>query len=231
MIDLIVSWGRNCDYPLWRDYIHKNRMFFDKVIVVFTESGMEENYQEFIERAMAVDQITFVNSPFVGSGQDWRNVAVNEGLKYSTSDWVYFTEQDFFPVGFMMGRVSLLRADGFDCIGVYDAGRLHPCCIFAKRFLIEKTSKDFGIEEGVSDHFGKFQREVEALTRVAKIDDNYKHFNGYSHNWRLVSEGQKPNYKPEEFIQSLEESLKVSVPLSPTWVEKAMGAIELALLK
>jgi hypothetical protein len=225
-IDLIVSWGRNCDYPLWRYWLHQNRMSFKKVIVVFTESNLGEDYREFIKLAMAVDNVDFIQSPILKPNEDWRDVAVNEALKISNAEWVYFTEQDFLPVGFYMGRIAVLMSEKWDCIGAYDSGRLHPCAIFCKRELVDKTSKYFGIKEGEFDHFGLFQKEVEALVPVGRIPEvSYVHFNGYSHNWRLASDGQMPNYKPDEFIKSLEESMSIPVPLSPKWVDVAIGCI------
>lgn len=231
-IDLIVTWGRNCDYPLWRNWIHQNRLSFKKVIVVFMETNMGDDYRDFIKLAMAVDNITFIQSPTLLPNQDWRDVAVNEGLKNSNAEWVYFTEQDFIPKGFYMGRLAVMMADKYDCIGAYDSGRLHPCAILAKRELIEKTSKDFGIKESQYDHFGLFQKEVEELCRVGRIpQESYKHYNGYSHNWRLLSEGQPPNYEPQEFINSLYESLLLAVPLNPKWVEIATRGVNMHFTK
>lgn len=226
-IDLIVAYPDNCDYPLWRDWIKKNRKHFDKVIVVFTKTNGRDNYKEFVRSAMIMERVIFIDNPELTAGQDWRDVAMNEAIKYSSAKWIYFTEQDFIPVGFYMGRIAILMSEKYECIGAYDGGRLHPCAIFITRELLDKTNKYFGIKADKYDHFGQLQIDVEAMAQVGRIPEkSYLHFNGYSHNWRLISEGEVPNYKPDQFIQSLKDSLDVGVSLDPKWVEIAVKAIE-----
>lgn len=228
--DIIVSWPVNCDYPLWREFIHLNRKLFKKVIVVFTEAPGSYNYKDEVTPMLAADGVTCMDSPEVYGGEDWRNIAVNAGLHASAADWIWFTEQDFFPNLTMFDDLNYFVDDGFRVIAAYQQERMHPCSIFMARDLLGELRLDFGIIPNVSDHFSKIQNQLERKQeRIAKIDPKmYSHFNGLSHNWRLVSEGQEPNYHPGEFIQYLRDCLKVSVPLVSQWEMVARGAIRLA---
>jgi len=104
-----------------------------------------------------------------------------------------------------------------DIVAVNIGVRMHPCCIFAKRKTIDKTSKNFGIVLNKLDHFGIFQNDLEKLgVKIYLMADNVKaeeksffHFNGLSHNWHLLSQGETPNYEPERFLTYLEQCLKM----------------------
>jgi len=210
--DIIVSWPDNCDYPLWRQFIRDNRDRFANVIIVVTKAHALDDYSEMIRWAMIIDNCAIFESPQVKSGEDWRNVAVNAGLAVSNAEWVWFTEQDFFVTPDFWGEVQKLESDS-DVISVDITGRLHPCCIFVKRSIIEKTHKNFGIVPDRLDHFGVFQEDIKnSGARMMYVPQEYwHHMNGLSHNFRLMSEGGRPNYNEKEFIDYLRMCKNVTV--------------------
>lgn len=205
-MDVILAWPRNCDYPLYRDFLHNFRHFFTSVIIVFTETNEGEDYKEFIREQMKDDKITFMDSRPIQANEDWRDVAVNQALEVSKAEWVWFTEQDFFVLGpdFWAIVGGMLKAN--DAVGYKDgATRMHPSCLFVKREWIDKTGKNFGIEEGKSDHFAKFYTSLRLSG--AKIGHlpagNWMHMNGLSHNMYLLANDRPIIYKPTEFEQYL----------------------------
>lgn len=226
MTDLIITWPNNCDYPLWRKWLAENSQRFEHVVVVFMESNQGDNYSEFlIENLPGVVIPLF--SPQIQPGQDWRDVAVNFGLSFlknSDAEWVWFTEQDFVPGQMFWVEFEKLKQYGFETIGVMDSERLHPCSLFVKRSVLENTSKDFTAKPPEYDHFGKLQKEL--TTNITTIDpQHYHHFAGMSHNWRLVTDGEQPNYKPDEFIEYLKRSLACGQKIDDRWQMIAEQAI------
>lgn len=212
-IDCVISWPQHLDYPLWRKFIHENRSKFNKVIVIFTQMNTKGDYREFVKETMAKDDITFDNNNPVSASEDWRDVAVNKGLAYSTSKWVLFTEQDFLPSeGFWEEVSSLKKVLGIVAFGAWVERRLHPCCIFAKRSEIEKTSKYFGVIKDKLDHFGKFQQDLIDLGPVLVIPEStYSHMNGLSQNLHMLQTGEEPNYRPNEFKEYCKRCLELSL--------------------
>lgn len=231
--DVIVSWPRNCDYPIWRYFIKTHRTLFDKVIVSFTETYQGYDYRDFIKTAMDKDDITFLQAPLPQGKQDWRDLSVTDALKYSHNSWVWFTEQDFLINGFNFWSEVYDKVEKkFDLIGITQSGRLHPACIFVKREVIDKTNRYFGIVEGKGDHFSVFQEDVERLkiNRVYLANEeqySYKHLNGFSHNFRLISEGKEPNYQVDEFLKYLQLSLEFEylIPINAEYKLVALNII------
>lgn len=225
--DLIITWPRNNDYPLWRHYIRQNRDLFAKVIVSFMETNSGYDYRQFVQKAMSRDQITFLPAIIPGSGQDWRDVSVNDSLTHSDADWVYFTEQDFTPLDGFWESVDMAIIQGAEVIGVSDAGRLHPCSLLIKKSTLDKTGKYFGIGPGLYDHFGKIQKDLADIQPKTAIitEDLYKHMNGLSHNFSLLASGQQPNYKPEEFIDYLRKCVACGIELEPVWLRVVNQAL------
>jgi hypothetical protein len=206
--DIIVSWPKNCDYPLWRKFISKERDRFNEVIIIITETGDDLDFTGFV--ADQLDWCRVYVSRKLYPNEDWRNVAVNKGLELSKNDWVWFTEQDFLPEEGFWDEVRKQK-DKCGVISYYQQDRMHPCCIFAKRKIIEKTRKDFGIVPDVLDHFGLFQEDIDTLYYADKIELGYitkcKHMEGLSHNFNLISRGIMPTFKPKEFREYLLECL------------------------
>jgi len=222
--NIIVSYPKNCDYPLWRQYIKENRELFNKVIVVFTPAtGFD--YSKFLVDELIHDDVKCLNS-ITPQGRDWRDQAVNQALDFLqpySHEWVWFTEQDFIVKDGFWDFVEK-NSNNFrtEAISVYQGDRMHPCSLFIKTTLLNKINTNFGIVEGKLDHFGLIQKHVEKLTNVVKIPENlYYHYNGFSSNWSLLSNGQQPNYQPEEFKKYLQKSLNCGVNLHPKYEEIA----------
>lgn len=228
--DIIVVWPRNCDYPLWRQFIRENRHRFNEIIIGFMETNVGRNYMPFIKEAMQADYVHFIEPMPVPAGQDWRNVIVNNCLLHSyNAEWIWFTEQDFIithPDLFFDDIESHMET--YDVMAVYQEHRMHPCSIFARRSALNKTRKDFGIIPNISDHFSKFQADIERIgLLVAPITDFYYHLNGLSHNMYLLYQNQVPNYEIERFCAYLEDCLQVSVPLQEDWVTMIKNFLEI----
>lgn len=228
--DIIVSWPRNCDYPLWRQFIRDERQRFNEIIIAFTETYEGADYRQFVTDSMFPDYIHAFNAPTPGPSQDWRDMAVNAGLLHSyNAEWVWFTEQDFYPLPGFWEEVQMREVEGCNVIGVYQGDRLHPCCIFVRRDILNKTSRKFGVVVDKLDHFGVFQQDLGAI-EGAKIGlvrpQTYIHLNGLSHNFRLITQYGTPNYDPEAFYEWLKACLAVKVPLDSGWVEVVKRALD-----
>ena len=178
---------------------------------------------------MFPDYVHFLEAPTPRAGiDDWRNLAINASLLHSyNAPWIWFTEQDFYPSEGFWSAVDRLESDGNEAIAVYQGERMHPCCIFVKREVLNRTSKNFSIVPDKYDHFYLFQKDLENLgVKIGKIDPKtYFHYNGLSHNWSLVTNGSDPNYYPEEFIGWLKQSMTVRVQKDPEFERIANAVI------
>lgn len=221
--DVIVSWPRNCDYPLWRQFIHDNRDRFSKVIVAFTGAPVDGDYDCFVRESTETDGVTCITVPHEIPG-DWRNNAVHRALTYSLSEWVWFTEQDLNVNDEFFNDVERAVNAGADVFAVYQGSRMHPCSILIKRSVLYQLRLDFGIIPDVADHFVKIQQQLEAgeYTIFRANPKTYKHLNGLSHNWYLLTHGGQPNYQVGEFGAWLGECLKCTVPIDETFKKWAM---------
>lgn len=212
-MDLIVSWPRNCDYPLWRDFLNRERRRFAKVLVSFTPHAGPD-YSAFVRETVDAE---FIDTDPLG---DWRDVAVNAALDRSTAEWVWFTEQDF----------RILTPEFWPALteGAYGwqehDDRWHPSSLFVRRSWIDQTSRYFGPDP--VDHFYRFGRELERLTPIQPLS-GFSHMQGLSHNHFLIDTGQEAGlFKRDEFDAYLRECLGLSVPLHPGWVERAQRELE-----
>lgn len=214
--DLVICWPRNCDYPLWRAFIHDNRERFNVVIIIFTETNQGEDYREFVKENLINDWVLSVNSPKPNGIEDWRNVAINHGLLQSyNAEWIWFTEQDFFPLNDFWEEVANKADQGAQVIGVKEGERLHPCSMFIKREVLNKTDKDFGIIPDKEDHFSKITKNLEAMGANIELisRDHWFHMNGLSHNLSLIERGEIPTYGLDEFIAYLYDCLYSGITL------------------
>lgn len=204
--DVIVSWPRNCDYPLWREMIKENRNRFNQIIVVITETNQGFDYSKFVEEElMGIAYV--IKSPPVMPGEDWRNVAVNFGLAISNSPSILFTEQDFYPKQSMWDYLENNNLGGVSVVAAFQEERLHPCFILITRELLETTRKDFGIIPNVADHFCKIQEDLKSENILRLSAEDYEHLNGLSHNFTLITNGQMPNYQSERFLKYIQDCL------------------------
>jgi len=227
--DVVVSWPRNCEYPLWRQFIRDNRERFNEVIVAFTETNQGEDYREFIRKAMFEDHVQFIEPQLPTSGQDWRNIAVNRALLHSyNAPWIWFTEQDFVvdPGEDYWAMLEAAADLDYKVMAWYEGERFHPASIHMRREVLNQTQKDFSIIPDKGDHFIKIYKDLQtAQIPIYRIDKHARHLNGLSHNMSLIARGEAPNYKPEEIRKWLCDSLIVEVPLDDRFVRLAKSAI------
>jgi hypothetical protein len=204
------------DYPLWRQFIHDNRDKFAKVIVIFTNMNTGKDYRPWLQQELNKDGIISMSNDEVRAGDDWRNIAVNRGLTYSDSEWVWFTEQDYFPLEGFWGVVYTM-SEASEVFGHFQDDRLHPCCIFIKRSLLNTTDRDFGVVRDKSDHFGLLQQELDFRNVPIGIISSYygKHYNGLSQNMWMLMNNEEPNYQPDKFKEYCSDCLKIDLPIEP----------------
>lgn len=223
--DVIVAWPRNCDYPLWREFIEQNQTKFDKVIVAFTGTPTKGDHDGFVRQFFK--WTTYIDV-FAGLPGDWRDNAVKAALKVSTSDWVWFTEQDFLPEHeFFEDWERAEKADA-DVFAAYQGARMHPCSILVKRSVLNEIKLDFGIIPGIADHFARIQEQLENGKYLVfhANPKTYKHYNGLSSNWYLLTHGQMPNYEPEVFKQYLIDCYNCQVPKSDDFEKSVLDGIQ-----
>lgn len=224
-IDVILTWPKNCDYPLWRQFMRDNRNRFNNVYIMFHQTNALHDFRPFVFNAMAKDNICFRDFQYTASN-DWRNAAINQALEYSQSEWVWFTEQDFIidePDKFWEEVEK--ASNNNDFIGVDVSGRWHPCCMFVKRSIVNKTKKNFAVIPEREDHFGRFQKNLEDLSiKKHFINTGWRHLNGLSQNFYLFETGQIPNYNPAIFYGYLKDSLNVNVPIDSIYSELLKNA-------
>ena len=228
--DLIVTWPSNCDYPMWRRFLHYNRRRFENVVVAFMDTHTGTNYIDFVISQMRNDRITFI-TPTALERSDWRDDALHKALKYCSSEWVWFTEQDFLITKreeFWHDVYTYQKHIKTGAVGVYQGDRLHPCCLFIQRSILDSIKPDFGIVAGKLDHFGLVAQALgKRRVRIGKLDEaTYFHYNGLSHNWRLVSEGQPPVYEAKRFITYLRRVVNSGIYLHPEFERVAQNAIQ-----
>ena len=213
---------------MWRLFLEKNRNEFDAVIVAIMEPNHGYDYSEFIKAQLEKLDVTVVESPKLKAGEDWRDVAAKKALKYSKAKWVWFTEQDFFPKSGFFDQVRKYQSTGCTVVAVYQQTRMHPCSIFIFREALDSLVVDFGIVPGESDHFGLIQKQInEKKLMTGMIRENlYTHLNGFSHNLRLIDNGERANYEEDLFMSHIRSCLNAPVNLHPHFVEIGEKAIK-----
>lgn len=173
--DVISQICMHCDYPLWRAMITKYRHLFGKVILypsnhhghIDMESFWEENFPETWVKPVEIDY----------GVEDWRQAETIPCLSYSDSDWIWFTEADFFTKDWEkffddMEKFSAIS----DMMGLWNPTHspyIHPSCLFIKRELLEKTSKDFRAHPEINgaDHFSMITQEAKELGKIITLQD------------------------------------------------------------
>lgn len=208
--DLLITWIKHADYPVFRAFLQRNRGYFGKVIIYFSEHNRFPYFDHFIQDALKDDRCIFLDTVETDWGrEDWRNKSTNEMLKYSSSEWVCSIEQDFFTRDFPMVYHAIAKAaQTADLVGWQnEAGKyIHPSCWFIKRDVLEKTRKDFAAHDQY-DHFGWITYDVEQMNgKIARLQDlgltdfkDFFHLGGVNQNYL---EGLKEGYvfhRPEIF--------------------------------
>lgn len=215
-IDVIVSWPRSHDYPLWRQFIRDERHRFRRVYAVLTEHPGPD-LSVWLRESFDVDWLD------LSTGADWRDAAVNTALDHSTAEWVWFTEQDFFVRDGFWESVAAGRSQAIGFVEP-DSERWHPACLFVRRAAIDQTSRYFGPDP--VDHFYRFGRELQRMTRLSLVT-GYEHLQGVSQNHALIDRGETAGlWRMGRFRRYLVDCLAADVPLHPGWAERARRVIE-----
>lgn len=212
--DLLLVWPDTIDFPLFRKWLREERKRFAKVIIVFSITNWDyPSVKNFIVNEMGNDDVIFLETKQDDAG-DWRDIAVNKALSVSDNEWVFFTEPDFFPTKNLWTELEDAPKSDIYAV-IQDDTRVHPCCIFIKRDLLNKTSLNFAAKPPFHDHFGQIQKDLASLkTKVATINPKlYYHMNGLSHNMFLIQGGKEPVYQPQEFKDYLRECLTLDIPI------------------
>lgn len=238
--DLIVTWPTSCDYPLWRRWLAADRDHFEKVIVAFSpRPGFTEtlDLSAHVRQVLSRENLTFLDTSW-HDGWDWRDSAVNTALGESDAEWVWFTEQDFMVRDESLWKAVDAYAECSDLMGIREDRsawlngedrRLHPCCMFARRSVVDKTPRYFGSDP--VDHFYRFGKDMEeAGARLVDLDEwapgSYDHMAGLSHNHELVIRGEPVTYRPDGFAEYLRRCLEREDDLADEWKGQARGWLQ-----
>lgn len=206
-ITVHVTWPIHMDYPIWRYQMKKYKKFIQHGIVSLSDNHETDNYSTEIKSLMGELGYPTFDPPVLKDSDDWRNKAIRSSLNAIQTEWVWFTEQDFIIRNERFFELVEQASHDCDFFAYEDQHRLHPACLFVKRELLEKTSRNFSPIVDKFDHFYTFTQELkEKAHRWGTLDDwgllpyeDFYHMTGLTHNYRRIKEGLEPT-KKDEFI-------------------------------
>lgn len=168
--DLIITWLKHCDYPIFRKFLETYRYFFKDIYIYFSEHNRFPYFDHFIHDSLKDLKIIFIDPVLTDwSTEDWRNKSTNEMLKHSNAEWVCSIEQDFFSKDWnrlLDTCENLMKTeDMFGWLNHTAHSYIHPAFWFIKREVLDKTSKDFSAHPEIvgSDHFATITYDVMQL--------------------------------------------------------------------
>ena len=175
-IDKILQYCVYADYPVWRAHLNKYRNTVNKIILYPSRHHGIVDLEEFSKRVILE---TWVDPLQIDYGkEDWRQAETVPSLKYSDSEWLWFSEQDFFIKNWDIFYEDIdkltKKSDMFGWWNETHFPYIHPCCLFIKRELFEKTTKDFRAHSEIPgcDHFAILTRDAERLgAKIVKLQD------------------------------------------------------------
>lgn len=216
--DLLITWPRHIDYPLFRLTLAKYRWYFEKIYIALVQSNLPRDLSVFLIETLPWAQ--FVKPPAVRS--DWRDNAIYDLLIHSQAEMILFLEQDFLIKDGVLLDFAVNCHQPF--LGFREGERIHPGFVLIKREIIEKTSKDFSANPPAHDHFGQFFQEVAKLVKMKFIEEygfdkkvHYYHLNGLTQNFQCYQERQ-PFYRPEEFLTYNSCCLRLDIRQEPEFL-------------
>lgn len=230
--DVILQYCQYDDYPIFRRNLSKYRHRFNKVILYMSKHHGFRDFGDFSK-----DQIkeTWVEPVPIDYGkEDWRMAEVTPCLKHVESEWVYFMEQDFFVEDWDKFYTDVEKlsteCDMFGWAQNDTRPYIHPCSLFIKRELLDRTSKDFSAHPEVldSDHFAQITQDAIKLgAKIIKFQDigynnweNAFHMQGLTYpyqNWSTDRIFGVTN--PEAFFVYNYFSRLAPVPQDPRYIE------------
>ena len=201
--DVIITWPSGFDYPLCRWQLQQFRNYFDKVIIATYTYGSPD-FRGFLKKAMK-------KTDFVDNGQDsatWRERCIASGLEISKSEWVLFTEQDFFWKGDHFLEKVFQATELHNVIGIVQGTRLHPGFLLVKRDLLEETKKEFGVKGNDKDHFWGISQELVSKGNFIDINSlglyegvDWFHFSSMTWNHFRIKDGDLTEFhEPTEYL-------------------------------
>lgn len=185
--DVITQYCVYNDYPIFRHHLQKYRDQMNKIILY---PSRHHGFRDF--EAFSKEQIkeTWVDPVPINYGvEDWRQAETIPCLQHLESDWVWFREQDFFVDNwdkfYEDAERLMTECDMFGWQQNDNAPYIHPCCLFIKRELLNKTSKDFSAHPEIheSDHFATITKEARELgAKIVRLQDvGYKNWENAYH--------------------------------------------------
>ena len=169
-VDVLSQYCLHCDYPIWREHLKKYRDKFNKVILYPNEYYRDLDFKAFAKENIKETWVENHVIDWTTPGIDWRQAEVEPMLELSDSEWVYFSEQDWFVKDWDKFYEAIFKAmeEGADAIGWMNPTHfpyLHPACFFVKRELLDKTKLDFRCHSEINggDHFAMITRDLEKL--------------------------------------------------------------------
>ena len=218
--DVILTWPSGCDYPLCRLQLQEFKKFFNKVIIAFYEHGLPD-FRPWLKKNIPGAVFCEVEPEL----EDWRERAVTSAIKKSESDWILFTEQDFFAKDDSFYQVVSQARSRADVIG-YDQGtRLHPFFLLTSRALLAKTSQDFSVRGQDQDHFSKVSKELFFMGRFVDLRDlglrekiDWYHFSSMTWNiFRIKDNDIREFHDPASWLVYNAYSRTAKVKQNPAW--------------
>lgn len=188
-IDIITQWCVYNDYPLFRHNTQKRRDLFNKVILYPSRHHGAIDLEDFARRVFPETWVTGHTIDWTTPGIDWRQVETEPCLELSNSDWILFSEQDFFVNNWDDFWEKIHKAAEYsDMVGWWNQTSfpyVHPCFLLIKRELLEKTKKDFRAHPEIlgCDHYAMITHDALQLgAKITKIQDlGYKEWENAFH--------------------------------------------------
>lgn len=155
--DLLLQYCVYCDYPIYRAWMQKYRDRFGKIIIYPSRHHGVLDLEKFAKQTIPE---TWVDPVVIDYGvEDWRQAETDPMLKHVTSDWIWFSEQDFFCKDWEKFFADIERESKTnDLMGLWNPTNFpyyHPSCLIIKTEVLNKTNKDFKAHAGINgaDHF------------------------------------------------------------------------------
>jgi len=175
-VDLVSQVCIYCDYPVWRAWIRKYRSKFNKIILYPSRHHGVIDLETFWRDVL---RETWVDpEPIDYAVQDWRQAETEPLLKHVESDWIWFSEADFFCKDWDNFFSDLEKeSKKRDMMGLWNMTNFpyfHPSCLLIKTEMLNKTKKDFRAHPEINgaDHFSMITKDVEKIGGLTKSIQN-----------------------------------------------------------
>ena len=175
-VDVVTQWCVYNDYPVFRKLLMENRDKVNKIILYPSRHHGVVDLEDF---ARDVFLETWVERKPIDYGvTDWRQGETEPCLELSDSEWIWFAEQDFFVRDwdrfFNDAQKLMGKSDMFGWWNETNFPYVHPCCLFIKRELLDRTNKDFRAHSEINgaDHFAMVTHDAKKLgAKIIKLQD------------------------------------------------------------